>query len=127
MKIYYDHNIIEDKEIPEKLLKINSHLATKMSIFESFCDTIKDAPKINPKQEELSDYQNKNKILLTFDDGYKSFLNNILPLLEKHNIPSLLFITTDFIENKIKPWEVEIFQIIDEKEEIVDLNFKKRE
>lgn len=37
------------------------------------------------------------EILLTFDDGYKNMLYTALPLLEKYNVPFVLFITTENI------------------------------
>lgn len=55
----------------------------------------------------LQDYINGNskknnkKKILTFDDGYKELLINVLPILEKHDIPAVFFITTDFtLKNK---------------------------
>ena len=42
-----------------------------------------------------SNKKSKTKIL-TFDDGYKELLTNVLPILEKHDIPAIFFMTTDF-------------------------------
>jgi peptidoglycan/xylan/chitin deacetylase (PgdA/CDA1 family) len=36
------------------------------------------------------------EILLTFDDGYRNFLEHALPLLEERGIPSLVFLPTDY-------------------------------
>lgn len=33
-------------------------------------------------------------ILLTFDDGYKNFITNALPILERNNLPAVVFIHT---------------------------------
>ena len=46
---------------------------------------------INPKllQKNL---KNNNYALITFDDGYKSFINNVKPILLKKKIPSLIFL-----------------------------------
>ena len=41
-----------------------------------------------------------NSIILTFDDGYSECFSVARPLLLKHEIPCVFFITTDFIDNK---------------------------
>ncbi|HBR94659.1 MAG TPA: hypothetical protein DEA90_10895 [Opitutae bacterium] len=47
-----------------------------------------------------------NEILLTADDGYTSTIN-LLPLLEKENIPLIVFVTTGFVEGRVYPYEAE--------------------
>ncbi len=42
----------------------------------------------------------KKNIILSFDDGYRELLTEVLPLLKKHSIPALFFITTSLIDNK---------------------------
>lgn len=48
----------------------------------------------------LSQY-NSQEILLTFDDGFGNFFDNAFPLIVRYNMPSLLFITTGFIDGKV--------------------------
>jgi peptidoglycan/xylan/chitin deacetylase (PgdA/CDA1 family) len=43
----------------------------------------------------------KNKIILTFDDGYYNNLQYLMPLLEKHQLKATIFIPTEFIENNM--------------------------
>ncbi len=38
--------------------------------------------------------------ILTFDDGFKELITQILPILEQHQIPAIFFITTSLIDNK---------------------------
>lgn len=47
-------------------------------------------------------YNKKKSILITFDDGYKDLYNIVLPIIEKHDIPILIFISTSFVENNAK-------------------------
>ncbi|MFB6181770.1 MAG: polysaccharide deacetylase family protein [Candidatus Magasanikbacteria bacterium] len=48
------------------------------------------------KQNQLS--KDKINILLTFDDGYKSWVDNVLPVLEGKNLKGIFFISSGFIE-----------------------------
>ncbi|WP_139421935.1 polysaccharide deacetylase family protein [Chryseobacterium mulctrae] len=43
----------------------------------------------------------ENKIILTFDDGYYNNLQYLIPLLEKHQLKSTIFIPTEFIQNNL--------------------------
>lgn len=49
-------------------------------------------------------YSTKPLAAITFDDGYHDFLDYSLPLLQKFNLPSTLFVVTDCIENNIPTW-----------------------
>jgi peptidoglycan/xylan/chitin deacetylase (PgdA/CDA1 family) len=127
MKIYYDHNIIEDELTPPQLLKINKHLTSRVTSFESFLQEINNKPKLNPRKDDILKHSHeKNKILLTFDDGYKSFKRNVLPLLEKYKTPCILFITTDFIERADISHEVELLEIVQKNNNIIDTEKNKR-
>ena len=41
------------------------------------------------------DIKRKKKILLTIDDGFKSFYDNAWPFLKKNKIPFILFVSTE--------------------------------
>jgi len=43
----------------------------------------------------------KNKVVLTFDDGYEDNFLNALPILKKYNFPATIFISTDLIGKEI--------------------------
>lgn len=66
----------------------------------------------------------KDKITLTFDDGYRSILK-VVPLLEKYSINCLIFITTGFIDRNVYPYEVEISNYLENKSSINTVNNKK--
>ncbi|MEW6008514.1 MAG: polysaccharide deacetylase family protein [Candidatus Omnitrophota bacterium] len=42
-----------------------------------------------------------NKIRLTFDDGYSNIFKNAFPLIKKHNLDTIIFLVTDFIDGKV--------------------------
>ena len=71
----------------------------KMDIFNKQMNLIKELnyefyhPKVFlDKFEEPKD---KKKILITIDDGFKSFYNEAWPYLKKHKIPFILFVSTE--------------------------------
>ena len=41
----------------------------------------------------------KSGILLTFDDGFQNNYKTVLPILKRHNLPGLFFVTTQHIKN----------------------------
>ncbi|HMG89088.1 MAG TPA: polysaccharide deacetylase family protein [Chryseolinea sp.] len=44
-----------------------------------------------------SDQPSKKTVVITIDDGYKSFFKNALPLLKKYKIPATLFVNTETV------------------------------
>ena len=70
----------------------------KMNIFDEQMQMIKNLgyefydPKLFEK--EFDEVKNKKKILVSIDDGFKSFYEEAWPYLEKNNIPFILFIST---------------------------------
>jgi peptidoglycan/xylan/chitin deacetylase (PgdA/CDA1 family) len=51
---------------------------------------------VNPNffEENLLNHKNEKKILLTIDDGFKSFYDQAWPILKKEKIPFILFVNT---------------------------------
>ena len=45
----------------------------------------------------LSDKHNGKLLALTVDDGYKSCIKNLIPVLEKYKIPALMFLPTQLL------------------------------
>lgn len=46
----------------------------------------------------------KNAVAITFDDGHKDFYSTSWPILKKYKLPASLYITTDFVDDKIWLW-----------------------
>ena len=55
------------------------------------------------------------KIVLTFDDGFKSILNCVLPLLRERKIPFTVFVTASFVGSDGYLSEADIDLIVKEK------------
>ncbi len=71
----------------------------RMDIFDEQMQTIKNSGYqfYNPKYfiNEFDKPKKEKKILLTIDDGFKSFYNEAWPYLKKHKIPFILFVSTE--------------------------------
>jgi hypothetical protein len=51
----------------------------------------------------------RNYIVLTFDDGFRNFLSNALPILKKNRMPSVLYVPIDPVINKKLIWSDELY------------------
>jgi len=71
----------------------------KMEIFKDQMSIIRDLgyEYYKPKffEEEFNKPKEKKKILITIDDGFKSFYNEAWPYLKKNKIPFILFVSTE--------------------------------
>jgi len=47
-------------------------------------------------------------VLVTFDDGYRGWVDAVLPILEQHRIQAAFFVATGFIDRPHTPWWYEI-------------------
>ncbi len=69
-----------------------------MAEFQKHLEIIKDneIKFVNPTnfEEELKNNKKQRKLLLTIDDGYKSFYDKAWPILKNSKIPFILFVST---------------------------------
>ena len=87
---------------------------------------LKDRYQFISLQEYYNNRLKKTKQkLLTFDDGYIELFTNVLPILEKHSIPAIFFLTTNFTINNEKFYRNSISLIID-KLKSLDQNLLNR-
>lgn len=54
----------------------------------------------------------ENTVVITIDDGYKDFYLYAYPLLSKYNVPVTIYITTDFIDERIWLWPDKINYVL---------------
>jgi peptidoglycan/xylan/chitin deacetylase (PgdA/CDA1 family) len=52
---------------------------------------------------ELNELNKLNTVVLTFDDGYKDFLTQAFPILNKYGFSATVFLPTSFIDSAGKP------------------------
>ncbi|MAR57404.1 MAG: polysaccharide deacetylase [Rickettsiales bacterium] len=82
----------------------------QMNVFKDHINLITNSGHkfLNPKSlpEIYYDEKLEKKILLTIDDGYKSFYKNAWPFLKANKIPFLIFISTEAIgKNGYMGWD----------------------
>ena len=82
----------------------------KMDIFHEQMEIIKNLNYkfYDPKYlvNKFDDIKNEKKILITIDDGFKSFYNEAWPYLKKNKIPFILFVSTEPVgKNGYMNWE----------------------
>ena len=85
---------------------------------------------ITPDEFENHNYKfsknEKIKILLTFDDGYKDNLDNALPILNQHNNKAIFFISPKYISSNKKIWDEALLDYLKSKLQInSNINFEK--
>lgn len=54
-----------------------------------------------------------NALSISFDDGYRDFYSYALQVLNKFNVHSTLFVSTDFVENGLWMWPDQVKYILD--------------
>ncbi len=82
----------------------------KMNVFKEQMEIIKnlDYKFYDPKLfiDDFDKPKDKKKILITIDDGFKSFYNEAWPYLKKNKIPFILFISTEPVgKNGYMNWD----------------------
>ncbi len=67
------------------------------------------AEVISPKELLALDSPPRGRhVMLTFDDGYREWATDVLPVLRSHGVTAAFFITTGFIDRPRAPWWYEL-------------------
>ena len=91
----------------------------RMNVFDEQMQMIKNLNYefYNPKlfEKEFDQVKSQKKILITIDDGFKSFYEEAWPYLKVNNIPFILFVSTEPVgKNGYMTWD-QIIEIEDSK------------
>ena len=107
------HRVLPDEKIKEDL---DLGLAVTCSNFEKQIKTLKNysTNHIFPLKEIFSS-KSKMSFAFTFDDGYKDNLSYALPILEKHQVPASIYVTTSFLEKNVCIWWYELKDTIQDR------------
>lgn len=63
--------------------------------------------------DHLDENSKQKQLILTFDDGYKDFYLNALPILEKHKIPAILNVVVNCVTENYQIWTQKLNDVVD--------------
>ena len=101
-RVYMFHSVVDTIE------QVYSQFAITKQSFEQFVEyhihngyNAMDAETLYKAIENPNDF--RNHFCVTFDDIYDSVYTNAYPVLKKHNVPFVVFVTDELV-GKIDPW-----------------------
>jgi peptidoglycan/xylan/chitin deacetylase (PgdA/CDA1 family) len=60
----------------------------------------------------------ENSVVLTFDDAYRNFVSQALPVLKEYNVPSTLYVPTALMSSGTAPYEFRLATTLQESDEV---------
>jgi peptidoglycan/xylan/chitin deacetylase (PgdA/CDA1 family) len=102
------HHVVSGREV--RIGPLADYAVTPEEL-DTFLQTREERNVIDGGQD-LTSLPGDRSLLITFDDGYRNNLTEALPVLERHEVPCLLFITTGFIDGAVYPYEIELAEAI---------------
>jgi len=96
------HSVTKDKVRFEGLQVSIENFEKQIRFLKTNFDII----SIEKAMKYIEDHSSKilNKLVITFDDGYKDNFDIVYPILKKYEVPFTIFLTTDPIENHDLIW-----------------------
>ena len=106
MKIVYYHRVAEIDNDYNKL-------AVTPEIFEQHICYYKEHYNIIPiDMWDSPEDKEREKLIITFDDGYEDMYTNLLPIVEKYKVPVTVYISTGRIDGRSEMWCDDILRYI---------------
>ena len=100
--VYYGHRVTHNGSTATFGPDVGNVLAA--SAFESFVDSLGVENALSIDDLDGSARHAGSRFLLTFDDGYADNVTELLPILERMNLPAMIFITTGFLDDRMLPY-----------------------
>ncbi len=121
LTIFLFHGVINHQVHPLRNYT-NKHI--EVEIFKSYIANLAAYGKPLSMDQVLSHIEHKKNFLpgsfaITFDDGFENNLSVAAPVLERYKIPSMIYLTTSFIEHNRMSW-------IDRIEDAVEITNKTK-
>jgi peptidoglycan/xylan/chitin deacetylase (PgdA/CDA1 family) len=103
------HRVAELGSDPWGLAVTLAHFAEQLEVIKTWGQPLRLKDLAQAQQQENIPHR---AIVLTFDDGYADNLYNAKPLLERHQIPATVFITTGYLGRNREFWWDELDQLL---------------
>lgn len=71
-----------------------------------------DILRLDDPIEKWFQNQSGDAVIITFDDGYYDFFQNVVPVMEKYNIPATVFVSTGNINSCYENWTDSILRAV---------------
>lgn len=101
--LYYHRVLNENKDF----WQLNTHIDT----FESHMKMLQNQFQVLPVQGNLFSCS-EGGVCVTFDDGYCDNYYHALPIIEKYEIPTMIFVSTDLLGKDLPMWWDELEEMI---------------
>lgn len=95
---------VEPNDDPKQYDQLNvppEQFDKQMALLAKHYNVITLEQAINLLKSGVDDAEGKPKIVITFDDGYLDNITHALTILENHQLPAIIFITTQFAEQQL--------------------------
>jgi peptidoglycan/xylan/chitin deacetylase (PgdA/CDA1 family) len=60
----------------------------------------------------------KNAAVITFDDGYRDYVQQAVPVLEEFEVPSTVYVSTQLMEDQVAPYEFRLAEMLYQQERV---------
>jgi peptidoglycan/xylan/chitin deacetylase (PgdA/CDA1 family) len=103
------HRVVQSLSDPHGLCVTPEHFAEHLEVLRKYGRPMR-------LQQLIEGLRNGNlphrAVVLTFDDGYADNLLNAKPLLERHDFPATVFLTTGYLGDKREFWWDELERLV---------------
>jgi peptidoglycan/xylan/chitin deacetylase (PgdA/CDA1 family) len=103
------HRVAEVSPDPWSLCVSPHHFSDHVKILKDFASPVSLCDVVKEKEESTLP---ERWFSVTFDDGYADNLSSAKPILQKYDIPAMLFLVTNSLDNDREFWWDELEQIL---------------
>lgn len=114
--VYYGHRVTRNGSAATFGPDVGNVLAA--SAFENFVGSLGVENALSIDDLDGSARLAGDRFLLTFDDGFADNVTALLPILERMNLPAMIFIATGFLDDRMLPYGSRLALFLERHSEI---------